>query len=95
MTVEQFAQMQTGETEDYELVEGELLPLSSGTYGHAKILCYILTELVLFLRRYPIAEALAEMDCRLSGHTVRRPDVDQAIPLMSDRKTSRVFLITV
>ena len=37
MTVEQFARMSTAETEDYELVEGELIPLSSGTPLHAKI----------------------------------------------------------
>ena len=30
----QFAQLHTGDTEDYELVEGELHPLSSGTYRH-------------------------------------------------------------
>jgi hypothetical protein len=34
MTVEQFAQLHTADTEDYELVEGELHPLSSGTYRH-------------------------------------------------------------
>ena len=33
-TVEQFAQMRTGDTEDYELVDGELIPLSSGTPRH-------------------------------------------------------------
>ena len=37
MTVEQFADMTTSETGDYELVEGELIPLSSGTYRHNKI----------------------------------------------------------
>jgi hypothetical protein len=31
MTVEQFAQMQTADTEDYELVDGELIPWSSAT----------------------------------------------------------------
>ncbi len=33
MTVEQFSQIQTPDTEDYELVEGELVPLSSGIFG--------------------------------------------------------------
>lgn len=37
ITAEQFAQMHFAETEDYELVQGELIPLSSGTPKHAKI----------------------------------------------------------
>jgi hypothetical protein len=37
MTVEQFTQMQTEDTEDYEPVDGELIPLSSGTLRHAGI----------------------------------------------------------
>ena len=36
MTVEEFARMSTPETVDFELVEGELIPLSSGTPLHAK-----------------------------------------------------------
>ena len=31
MTVEEFAQLRTADTEAYELVEGELIPLSSAT----------------------------------------------------------------
>lgn len=75
MTVEQFAQMQTADTEDYELVEGELVPLSSGTPLHAKVRdCagYMLTS---YFRRNPIGEAFAEIDCRLHSQTVRRPDL--------------------
>jgi Uma2 family endonuclease len=37
MTVAGFSQMQTAETEDYELVEGEPIPLSSGTPRHSII----------------------------------------------------------
>ena len=37
MTVEQFAQRNTADTEDFELVEGELIPLSSGTPLHSEI----------------------------------------------------------
>lgn len=37
MTVEDFAQMITADNEDYELVEGELVPLSSGTPRHAEL----------------------------------------------------------
>lgn len=37
MTAEQFALLETADTEDHELVEGELIPLSSGTPLHARI----------------------------------------------------------
>ena len=37
MTVEQFAAMITADTENYELVEGELVPLYSGTPYHNAI----------------------------------------------------------
>ena len=33
MTADEFAQMQTAETEDYELVDGELIPLPSELCG--------------------------------------------------------------
>ena len=36
LTVEDFAQMITADTEDYELVEGELVPLSSGLPGETR-----------------------------------------------------------
>jgi hypothetical protein len=37
ITVEEFGNMHFPDTEDYELVDGELIPLSSGTYRHSKI----------------------------------------------------------
>jgi len=75
MTVEQFAQMHTAETEDYELVEGELVPLSSATPLHAKIRDLFGDLIRSYFRRNPIGEAFAEVDCRLSDHTDRRPDL--------------------
>lgn len=75
MTVEQFAQMRTSDTEDYELVEGELIPLSSGTLRHAKIRDCAGDLLRAYFRRNPIGEAYAEVDCRVNAEEVRRPDL--------------------
>jgi Uma2 family endonuclease len=75
MTVEQFAQMQTADTEDYELVDGELIPLSSGTPRHNKIRDLTGHLLWLYFKANPIGEAYAENDCRTGDDTVRRPDV--------------------
>ncbi len=75
MTVEEFAQMIPTEIEDFELVAGELIPLSSGTYLHAKIRGR--TEFLIsnYFERNPIGEVVSEVDCRLRETTVRRPDV--------------------
>ena len=75
MTVEQFAQLHTADTEDYELVEGELIPSSSGTPRHAKIRGLVEHLLRSYFERNPIGETLGEVDCRISDDTVRRPDV--------------------
>jgi Uma2 family endonuclease len=75
MTVEQFVQMQTADTEDYELVAGELIPLSSGTPRHNKIRDFIGHLLWIYFKGNPIGEAFGENDCRTTGDTVRRPDV--------------------
>ena len=75
MTVEQFARMETAETEDYELVEGELIPLSSGTLRHAKIRRRLERVLEDFFRIHAVGEAFGEIDCQLSSDLVRRPDV--------------------
>ena len=75
MTVEQFVQMETAETEDYELVEGELIPLPSATPLHAKI-CGRIEHLVLnYFERNPVGGVFRGIDCRISDDTVRRPDV--------------------
>jgi Uma2 family endonuclease len=75
MTVEQFAQMHTADTEDYELVEGELIPLSSGTYLHNRIRDLIVHLLWSYFKGNPIGAAVAEYDCRIAPDTVRRPDL--------------------
>lgn len=75
MTIEQFAQMSTAETEDYELIEGELIPSPSGTPIHNMIRDMIGALLWMYFRGNPIGKAVAENDCRIAEDTVRRPDV--------------------
>ena len=75
MTVEQFARLETAETEDYELVDGELIPLSSGTPKHNKVRDLLGHLLWNYFKTNPIGEAIAEIDCQLSSDTVRRPDL--------------------
>jgi len=75
VTVEEFVRMSTPETEDYELVGGELVPLPSVNPTHA----YVRDRLVQTLRNYfdhsPAGIVLAEVDCRINDDTVRRPDL--------------------
>jgi Uma2 family endonuclease len=75
MTVEQFARMQTSDTEDYELVEGELVPLPSGTPIHSMVRDQAGDIFRAYFRKNPIGAAIAEVDCRLPDETVRRPDL--------------------
>jgi Uma2 family endonuclease len=75
MTVEEFAQMNPPETEDYELVEGELIPLPSATPLHAKIRRRAERLLENYFELNPIGEPFGEVDYRLTDDTVRRPDV--------------------
>ena len=75
MTVEQFARMTTPETVDFELVEGELIPLSSGTPLHAKVRQNVEFQLRIYFAQHSIGVALGEVDCLTTRHTVRRPDV--------------------
>lgn len=75
MTVEQFAEMKTADTEDYELVEGELVALPSATPRHAKIRSRLERLIESYLERSPIGEAYGEVDCQVTDDIVRRPDV--------------------
>jgi Uma2 family endonuclease len=75
MTVEQFAELQTGEAEDYELVDGELISLPNGTPRHNTIRDFVVVQLWNYLKGNPIGRAIGENDCRVTGDTVRRPDV--------------------
>ena len=75
MTVEQFVQMNTAETEEYELVEGALIPLSSPTPLHSKTVRRVERQVENYFDRNPVGDLFHEIDCRISDDTVRRPDV--------------------
>ena len=75
MTVEDFARLRTSETEDYELVEGELIILSSGTIRHNQLRDLLGHLLWAYFKGRSIGDAIGEIDCQLSDDTVRRPDV--------------------
>ena len=75
MTVEQFTQMDTADTEKFELVEGELVLLSRGTYRHNKIRDLIVSLLWSYFTAHPIGNRVAETDCQIGPETVRCPDV--------------------
>ena len=75
MTVEEFAQMTTSETEDYELVDGELVPLPSVSPIHSKIRQNVEHQLRKYFESNPIGVALGWVDCRINEGLVRRPDL--------------------
>lgn len=75
MTIEQFAQLETADTEKYELVEGELIPLSSGTPRHARIRRAVEYTIQRYFEGNPIGEILDQTDFRISAETVRCPDL--------------------
>ena len=75
LTAEQFAQLETAEDEHFELIEGELIPLSSPTPLHAEI-CYRMERRVRdYFEHQAGGIAFREIDCALSSNSVRRPDV--------------------
>jgi Uma2 family endonuclease len=75
ITAEEFAQLSFAETEDYELVEGELVPLSSATPRHNRVKASLLKLLLIYFETHPIGDGIPEVDCLLNSDTVRRPDV--------------------
>jgi Uma2 family endonuclease len=85
MSAVEFAAMNTAETEQFELVDGELIPLSSGTPLHARIRHLLERFLGNHFDLNSDGVVLSEMDCRLSENTVRRPDL--SILLASKRNS--------
>jgi len=75
MTAEEFAQMRTAEGEDFELVDGELIRLASAVPLHNKIRRRLERMMEDYFARNPVGELYDEIDCRLSGTVVRRPDL--------------------
>ena len=75
LTAEQFAQLETAEDEHFELIEGELIALSSPTPLHAEI-CYRMERRVRdYFEHQAGGIAFRDIDCLLSSNTVRRPDL--------------------
>ena len=74
MTLEQFVEMNGEENRDYELVDGELIPLSSPILLHS-----IIRGLVQLVGNYfdwnPIGGSASRTDCRINHDTVRKPDL--------------------
>jgi Uma2 family endonuclease len=75
MTVEEFSQLIFSDTEHFELVEGQLVPMSSATPLHSMIRRRIERRLEEYLERTKLGDVFDEVDCALSSNTVRRPDV--------------------
>lgn len=75
ISVEEFAQMETADTEAYELVDGELIPLPSATPLHGMIRGFLEHLIRNYFERNPIGGVIAETDCRVIGGGVRRPDL--------------------
>ena len=72
ITAEAFAQMNTPEMEDYELVEGELIALPSATPMHAKVRQNVELLVGIYFLQKPPGLVLSEIDCRIPDDTVRR-----------------------
>ena len=75
MTVEQFAEMITAETENYELVDGELIPLPGATFEHNDIRDLLGHLLWVYFRSGVAGHAVSETACRIAKDTVRIPDL--------------------
>jgi Uma2 family endonuclease len=75
ISVEEFSAMPRDEAVRYELVEGELVPLASGTPRHAWIRDGLIVQFRDYLRVQRSGIVLSELDCRTTGENVRRPDV--------------------
>lgn len=75
MTVEEFVQMTTPETEAYELVDGELFLLPRPTPLHAMILSRLVQSVWNYFDSTSVGAAISTTDCRISDNNVRRPDL--------------------
>jgi Uma2 family endonuclease len=75
MTAEEFTQMDTAETEAYELVAGELIRLPSPIPLHGVVRQNVALLVGTYLKTNRIGNVLGETDCRISRDTIRRPDL--------------------
>ena len=75
MTLEQFVQMDGEENRDYELVDGELIHLSSPIILHSIIRDRLVQLVGNNFDWNPIGGSASRTDCRINHDTVRRPDL--------------------
>lgn len=75
MTAAEFIQMDAAETESFELVDGELIPMSSPIILHGIVRGRAERLIGNYFDRNPIGGVVSETDCRINSNTVRRPDL--------------------
>lgn len=75
ITEEQFAALPDEEAGHHELVEGELVPLPTGSLQHNDVRDGLTTRLRLFVREHDLGVAVTETACRTLRGTIRVPDV--------------------
>jgi Uma2 family endonuclease len=75
MTVEEFAQMDTADTDSYELVAGELVPFPSLTPRENMTRDRLSRLLGNYFEINSIGEAFSVSDCQVSSDTVRRTGI--------------------
>ena len=75
ITVEQFAQTITSESEKYELVDGELILMPGASCQHNLIRDELGHRLWVYFKTGAFGRAFSETACRISNDTVRIPDL--------------------
>ena len=73
MTIEDFASLETADTDSYELVDGEPVSMASGKPRHNEVRDEIGIDLGNYFKRTGIGKICWETDCRTGENTVRRP----------------------
>ncbi|MEX2261558.1 MAG: Uma2 family endonuclease [Bryobacteraceae bacterium] len=75
LTVEEFEQLPKDGYANYELVDGELVKTSSGTFTHNRMRDKMVGRFDRFLSNNPLGAAVGEVDVRTGPRSVRKPDV--------------------
>jgi Uma2 family endonuclease len=75
LSVEDYLKLEEPSCTRYELSEGELIVTPSPNYSHNRIRDHINGTLRDFAESRKLGEVVSEMDFRLGGETVRRPDI--------------------
>jgi Uma2 family endonuclease len=75
LTIADYAALDEPEGVRYELSEGDLIVTPSANFYHNKIRDRLNPRLAAFVEQHNLGEVISEMDFKLLGKTVRRPDV--------------------